>query len=223
MRVSTAEPHLVVEPGSDTTVVVDVVNTGVVIDGISASVIGLPGEFVTSRPSLLPLFPATGGQLTLSLAIPPAYPAGTHPITVELISHGARGVPQYLDVDVQVGARPSMAVTATPRLVRARRSGRFAIAVTNDGNVPLDVSLVAVDLDRTSAATFTPGQVRIEPGTTVPVLLNVRGPRMFTGAEIDRVVAGGRVRCRRRADRCRRPRPGRRAAARRVRHHGPGR
>ena len=188
MRAATDNRLLEVDPGATTSVVVDVVNNGDVIDGVTANVIGLAAEFVQTQPSLLPLFPATSGQLTVSLAVPPTHPAGRHPITVELVSHGAHLPAQYLDVDLDVSARPAMAMTPVPRVVRARRSGRFVLEVTNDGNVPLDVTMQAVDVDRSVRATFTPPQLRVEPGSVAPVLLNVRGPRMFTGSESDRAV-----------------------------------
>ena len=186
MRAATDQQTLDVDPGATTSVVVDVVNTGDVIDGISANVIGLASEYVRTTPELLPLFPTTEGKLTVELAIPPAHPAGRHSLTVELVSHGAHLPPQYLDVDLQVSARPSMAVTPQPRLVQGRRSGRFVLEVTNDGNVPLNVSLDSADSDRSMAARFTPAHARIEPGTMLPVLLHVRGPRMITGAPTER-------------------------------------
>ena len=188
MRAATDDRVVAADPGKAATVVVDVVNTGEVIDGISANVIGLPAECVSSAPSMLPLFPASSGQLTVSLAIPPTYPAGRHPITVELVSNGAGLPSQFVDVDLDVAPKPSMAVSPSPRVVRARRSGRFVIEVKNDGNLPIDVALRAADIDRASKATFTPQQLRVEPGAKVPVLLHLRGPRMFTGSEVERPV-----------------------------------
>jgi hypothetical protein len=188
MRVATDNRVVAVDPGSAASVVVDVINTDAVIDGVSANVIGLPEECVSSAPSMLPLFPSSSGQLTLSLNVPATYPAGRHPLTVELVSHGAHGPSQYLDVDLNVAPRPSMAIAPVPRVVRARRSGCFVIEIKNDGNLPIDVDLQAVDVDRSSRATFTPQRLRVEPGVVVPVLLHVRGPRMFTGGESERPV-----------------------------------
>lgn len=188
MRVATPTRLLEAVPGSTTDVVLDVVNTGEVIDGITASVIGIAPEHVRTEPALLPLFPASSGRLTVSVHVPPAHPAGRHPLTVELVSHGARVPAQYLDLDLQVAARPALAVTATPRVIRARRGARFTLELANDGNVALDVALRAEDADRSTIATFSPARVRVPAGTVVPVLLHVRGPRLFTGAEIDRPV-----------------------------------
>ncbi|HEY2297559.1 MAG TPA: carboxypeptidase regulatory-like domain-containing protein [Jatrophihabitans sp.] len=188
MRAATENRVVGADPGTAAKVVVDVVNTGEVIDGISANVIGLPPECATSTPAMLPLFPTSSGQLTVSLAIPSSYPAGRHPITVELVSNGAGAPSQFLDLDLDVAPKPSMAVNPAPRVVRARRSGRFVVEVKNDGNLPIDVALRAADVDRAAKVTFTPEQLRVEAGATVPVLLHVRGPRMFTGSEVERPV-----------------------------------
>jgi hypothetical protein len=189
MRAATATRVLDADPGSTTSVVVDVVNTGDVIDGVSARVIGLPDECVTAAPAMLPLFPSSSGQIALSVKVPPTHPAGRHALTVELVSHGAHGPSQYLDVDLDVAARPSLQVAPTPKLVRARRGARFVLEVRNDGNLPIDVELHAVDVDRSVKATFAPQTLRIEPGTVAPVLLHVRGPRMITGSETERPVS----------------------------------
>src|SRR3954451_16325191 len=168
MRAATNTRTLAVDPGATTSVVVDVVNNGEVIDGITANVIGMADEFVHAQPSLLPLFPDTAGQLTVFIAVPPTHPAGRHPISIELVSHGARLPSQYLDVDLEVSARPAMAMAPVPRVVRARRSGRFVLEVTNDGNVPLDVSMQAVDVERSVKAAFTPPQLQIPAGAVAP-------------------------------------------------------
>jgi hypothetical protein len=188
MRVASDTRLLEVDPGSTTAVVVDIVNTGHVIDGVTARVIGLSDEFVTAHPALLPLFPDASGQMTLSLAVPPSHPAGRHPLSVEVVSHGARQPSQFLDLDMDVAARPQMMMAIRPRTVRARRAGRFVVELVNKGNVPLDVTLAAVDQDRSTRTIFAPERLRIESGAVAPVLVNVRGPRMFSGAELDRTV-----------------------------------
>jgi len=188
MRVVADSRHLAVEPGKSTAVVLDVVNTEDVIDGVSANVIGIPRECVTAQPALLPLFPDTSGTVTLALSVPTTHPAGRHPLTIEVVSHGTLRAPHYLDVDLDVTARPGLRLEAQPKMVRARRSARYVLELVNYGNVPLDVTLSASDPDRNVQATFTPQRRRVEPGAVAAVILALRGPRMFTGAEIDRTV-----------------------------------
>jgi hypothetical protein len=188
MRVASDTRLLEVEPGATSEVVVDVVNNDQVIDGVTARIIGMPPGTVTTYPSLLPLFPDASGQVKLALAVPQTHPAGRHPLTVEVMSHGTGKPSQFLDVDLDVNAKPSLQVTPRPRLIRARRQARFVLEVINDGNIPLDVELTAIDSDRAVQTIFTPDRFRIEPGAVAPVLLTLRGPRMFTGSDLDRTV-----------------------------------
>jgi hypothetical protein len=188
IRVATDVSRLDVEPGSTTDVVVDVVNTGSVIDGVSARVIGLPDQLVKAEPPLLPLFPDSGGSVRLSLAVPPTLRAGRHALTVEVVSHGAKVPSQYVDLDLDVAARPGLALAAQPRMIRARRGARFVLELRNDGNVALDVTFTAVDADRAVRTELAPASLHLEAGAVAPVLLTVRGPRMITGGDVDRTV-----------------------------------
>lgn len=188
MRVATEHRVVRVEPGASVDLVVDVVNTGDLIDGITAQLIGLPGATTTVEPKVLPLFPAAQGQIRLTVEVPATQPAGSHPVTVEVVSHGAGEVTQHVDVDLSVSARPGVRLGRTPQTVRSRRSGRFVLDVENTGNTALDVSLDAFREDTRTAARFSPERMRVEPGTTVPAILVLKGPRMVTGAEVDRTA-----------------------------------
>ena len=95
----------------------------------------------------------------------------------------------FVDVDLDVAAHPAMALAAKPRVIRSRRQGRFVLEVANEGNLALDVTLRATDADRAVTTVFTPSTLRVPAGSTAPVLLTVKGPRMVLGAEVDRVVA----------------------------------
>lgn len=176
------------DPGTRAVLGVDVVNTGAVIDGVSTRVIGLPEQYVSAQPALLPLFPDASGRVTLSLDVPATLPAGRHPLSVEVVSHGAKTPSQFVDLDLDVRSRPRLTMVARPRLARARRGARFVLELSNGGNVALDVVLTAADADRATTTSFTPPSVQVPAGATVPVLLNVRGPRMITGTELDRTV-----------------------------------
>ncbi len=188
MRVATDNESLLVEPGGIATVTLDIRNTGDVIDGVSARVIGLSEEYVRTTPQLLPLFPEANGQIQVNLAVPATLHAGRHPLTIEIVSHGAKLPSQYLDVDVDVIPRPGFTVTSQPRTIRARGSARFVIVVANEGNVGLDIDLATLDVDRSVQADLNPPSLRLEPGAVAPVLLSLQGPRMLAGGEVDRPV-----------------------------------
>jgi hypothetical protein len=189
MQVATEHALVTAEPGSSVDVTVDVVNTGDLIDGVTASVLGWPEEKFHATPKLLPLFPDAQGQIVITIDVPTSQPAGLHALTVELTSPGAGNPTQYVDVSLSVSARPAVELSVTPRLVRARRSGRFVVTTHNAGNVALDATLHSRTDDRRTEATFTPAHVHLEAGASASAVMVVRGPRMITGAEADRTVA----------------------------------
>jgi hypothetical protein len=188
MRLATEHRVVQVEPGTTVDVEVDVVNTSDLIDGVAARVVGLDEAAVTVEPRLLPLFPGATGRFRLRIAVPGTLRAGSHPITVEAVSHGTGAPTQHLDLDLSVSAHPAVQLHRTPPTIRARRSGRFLLEVENSGNTALDVGLAASVEDGRSSVAFTPKNLRVEPGARVPVIAALRGPRMLTGAEIDRTA-----------------------------------
>ncbi|UMG91029.1 hypothetical protein [Nocardioides sp. TF02-7] len=139
---------------------------------------------------MLPLFPDSEGEFALAFAVPGDQPAGRHPLTVEVRSH-TTGAVHHADVDLDVSARPGMRVVREPRMARARRTGRFVLAVVNEGNVPLDVSLAGVANDAGTTVTLSSTLVRVAPGTTRSVMAKVRG-----AADVHRLRGGPDRRCR---------------------------
>src|SRR6476661_7618873 len=156
MRVATEHRLVAADPGQTVDVRVDVVNTGELIEGVTAHVIGLPDGQIAVEPQLLPLFPDAQGQITLSITVPSHQPAGVHPQTI-----------------------------------RTKRAGRFVLTVHNSGNVALSATLTAAQEDQRTRTWFSPEMVTVEPGAAAPVILGVKGPRMVTGSEVDRMVNVG--------------------------------
>src|SRR5690606_30780778 len=140
----------------------------------------------TARPSVLPLFPDATGRLVVQLDLPTTFPAGTHPVTVEVSGRAAGSEAAHHDVDVVVGSRPELVLAAAPTVVRARRRGAFEVQVRNQGNVPLDVALRASDSDRSLQAAISPSTVSVAPGGSARCAVLVRGPRQLFGGDRDR-------------------------------------
>jgi hypothetical protein len=188
VRITTIRPELEVTPGETASLVVDVVNTDQVIDGVSARVIGLPEEAVRCEPALLPLFPEASGNLTITIAAPRHMVAGRHPIAVEVISHGAQARSQYLEITLLVAPDPQVQLASRPRIAKGRHSGRFVLEVANPGNVRLQVDLEATDPDRQMGYRFAPSRVIVQPGQAAAAVLHVRARRRLTGGVLDRNV-----------------------------------
>jgi hypothetical protein len=193
VRVATEHRLVTANPGETVEVRVDVVNTGELIEGVTAHLIGLPDGQIAVEPQLLPLFPDSQGQITLTVGVPTHQPAGMHPLTIAVVSHGSGSPTQHIDLDLSVSARPGIKISPDPQAIRSKRSGRFVLTVENSGNVALDATLSSTQEDKRTKTRFTPETLRVEPGIASPVILTVKGPRMFTGAETDRIVNVGLV------------------------------
>ena len=188
MRVSSDIAELDLAPGNQADVTLNIVNTGSVIDGITARVVGLSERNVSTRPQVLPLFPDSAGQLTVTLGLPTSFPAGRHPMTVEVLSRQPDIGPQYVNLDLVVPTAPAVALTSRPEVVRAHRTGRFIVTVTNRGNIPLDVSLKANDPEKAIGVTLEPAALTVPAGTAADSVVTLRGPRMMMGNEQDRQI-----------------------------------
>lgn len=186
MRVSSTVERLDVPPGGSGVVPLEVINTSAVIESLSVRVIGLPDDLFRSEPTALALFPEASGALTMTLALPEAFPAGTYPVTLVITGSAPGATEAFHDLDLVVPPHPHLALTATPSRVRTRGRAAFTVDVRNDGNVPLDVALRAVDSDRTLRTTLTPSTLSVVPGASTSSTVLVKGPRQLLGSDRDR-------------------------------------
>lgn len=177
-----------VPPGRTGSIQLTVTNTGDVIDGVTARIVGFPERQVEVRPQVLALFPEQAGTQTLTLSVPIDFPAGRHPLTVELHSRQPGEPSAYVDIELVVPAVPAVALHAVPDVVRARRTARFVVTATNRGNVPLDLSLAAADGDRALTTVVEPARLTLPAGTAQDTLVTVRAPRVLLGSDIERAV-----------------------------------
>ena len=188
MRVIAGSTLIDLDPGSSKSIDLDVINTGPVIDGITARVIGLPAQQFSTTPPVLALFPEATGRLTVNLGLPAAFPAGRHPVTVEIHSRQDGTDPEFLDLDLMVPTRAEHLLAVRPKVVRAHRTARFVVTVSNSGNARLEIALAATDPEKVITPRVTPERVLLEAGRSCDVLVEIRGPRMILGAELDRPV-----------------------------------
>ncbi len=188
MRVSSTVDRLDVVPGGSGVVPLEVVNTSEVIESLQVRALGVPEASLVAEPEALALFPDAVGALTLTVGLPPTFPAGTYPVTFVVAGRAAGGREAYHDVDLVVPARPALRLDATPTIVRTRGRGAFTLAVHNDGNVPLDVALRSQDGDRTVRTTISPSTLAVPPGGRGTATVLVKGPRQLLGSDRDRAV-----------------------------------
>jgi hypothetical protein len=186
VRVSSTVERLDVPPGGTGVVPLEVVNTSTVIDSLSVHALGVPDALVHAEPAALALFPDAAGALTLTVALPDAFPAGTYPMTLVVAGAAAGAREAYHDLDLVVPPHPRLRVVSTPTIARARGRGAFTVEVRNEGNVPLDVALRAVDADRQLRTTLTPSTLSVPPGGVGACTVLAKGPRQLMGSDRDR-------------------------------------
>lgn len=195
MRVQLETGTLTVAPGAVVTLKVEVFNESTVIEGMSARIMGLDSQWVRARPSRLALFPATSGEIALRIEVPPEFPAGVHELLVEVVSSvepvEVHTTPFVLDVQPATDAL----VVLEPSRVTGRTKGQFVATVVNEGNVPIEVALVAADQERALQFRFEPAVVAVPAGQSASSTVLIRARRRPFGASIDRgfqVVASTR-------------------------------
>src|SRR3954468_22489863 len=102
MRIELTEQSFVLSSGSSVVVDVDVFNTGDTIDGVTARIIGLDLDWVSSTPAQLALFPETNGRIQLRIVLPPELPAADRTVAVEVTSSVNRQDVAYADIELSV-------------------------------------------------------------------------------------------------------------------------
>ena len=149
--------------------------------------IGLPERQVTTNPPVLALFPESTGRLTVNLGLPcgvPGRAASGHRRGPLPAGRDRPGVPRSGSAGAHQGRH--FRLVRRPEVVRAHRTGRFVVTVTNSGNVRLEVSLAAADPEKVITPRVTPERLLLEPVDRGDVLVEIRGPRMILGSEVDR-------------------------------------
>ncbi len=177
-----------IAPGDSLVIPIEVINTSDVIESASVRIIGIDAATLSSAPTELPLFPEAVGQMEVTLELPEIFPAGTYPLTLVVagVTPGSRSA--HHNLELTVPRRPSLRLSASPSVVRARRKASFPVVIHNEGNVPLETALRATDTDRRLRTTLLPPAVTIPAGSSAQATVVVKGPRQLVGTDRDRPV-----------------------------------
>lgn len=186
MRVELGAGVVTIAPGAVGSLTVEVFNESEVIEGVSARIMGLDDQWVRRRPLRLALFPDTSGIIELRLEIPPEFPAGIHPVAVEVTSSVPPIDVVVVPFDLEIKPATDASVELEPRRVTARANATFLTTVHNAGNVPIEVALVATDPERALRFAFDPAVLEVPPGSSVDSRVLVNTKRRPFGSPIDR-------------------------------------
>ncbi|HVM53088.1 MAG TPA: carboxypeptidase-like regulatory domain-containing protein [Acidimicrobiales bacterium] len=185
MRVELLTPRVEAKPGTSCEVELEVYNTGEVIDSVTSRVLGHAFD-AEQRPPTLSLFPESGDRLTVSFRVPDDLVAGRHSVPIEVVSTFQTDDVAVATLDLDVQPVVSAKLALTPSDITAGKRAKFAVGVTNDGNVPLDLTLTGNDLERVLRFRFEPLFVHVEPGETAYASGLAVGKRPFFGSPVPR-------------------------------------
>jgi hypothetical protein len=188
MRAQLAARRYDVTPGVPLEVALEVFNPDAYIEGVAARVIGLDPSWVECNPWQLSLFPETGGQLGVRIALPAAFPAGEHIVGLEVYSIVEPDQREMFDLILVVAEQTAGELSVRPADVTGRKRGRFAIIGANAGNVELQLALGGTDPEGALVHTFEPALLFVPPGEERRALLEVEGRRPRFGQPATRVI-----------------------------------
>ncbi|MFC0434194.1 hypothetical protein [Kutzneria buriramensis] len=183
---SLEQPSLAVNPGEQAHCVVQIRNTGSIVDQFAVDVIGDAQQWATAEPRVVNLMPGDMGTVSLTFAPPRSSEAraGQTPFGVRVKS---REDPEGSVVDegvITVAPFIDLRAEVTPRTSHGRMSGRHELVIDNLGNCPAEVELIATDTEERLSFRFRQPTLTVEPGTAAFVPFTAKPhKRYLRGAE----------------------------------------
>jgi len=174
--------RLTVEPGGQTRVVVTVRNPGSIVEGFRLEVLGEgPASWAEVIPPEVPVYPQQEATATVVFSPPagPAAPGGVFPFGVRAASVVDPSSSAVAEGDLEIGRVFGLQSKLTPVTSSGRWRGRHTIALTNWGNAPVRLRLVASDPDQRLGLLVNPEIVEVPLGGTNIARLKVRTRQPF--------------------------------------------
>ncbi|MEV5775408.1 hypothetical protein AB0L49_29950 [Streptomyces antimycoticus] len=181
------ESSVVVEPGGEAELPVQVLNSGTTVEECRFEVVGPCADWTTVEPETLSLYPGATGAATVKLRPPrsPRMAPGEIPLGLRVVPTSEHSETTVLERGVTV--RPFTEVTSelVPRGSNSAWRGRHKVAVDNRGNTPLPVALSARGATERAKMAFEPAELTVPPGEAKFATLRVRPTqRLWRGTPI---------------------------------------
>ncbi|MGW7621536.1 COG1470 family protein [Streptomyces antimycoticus] len=181
------ESSVVVEPGGEAELPVQVLNSGTTVEECRFEVVGPCADWTTVEPETLSLYPGATGAATVKLRPPrsPRTAPGEIPLGLRVVPTSEHSETTVLERGVTV--RPFTEVTSelVPRGSNSAWRGRHKVAVDNRGNTPLPVALSARGATERATMAFEPAELTVPPGEAKFATLRVRPTqRLWRGTPI---------------------------------------
>ncbi len=179
--------HVTAVPGEETSLPLQVRNSGTTVEEYRFEVAGACAAWTTVEPATLSLYPGSTETVSVTFRPPrdPSVSAGETPFGIRVVptsDHAEPVVPEGL-----VAVAPFTEVTAelVPRGSHGVLRGSHKIAVDNRGNAPLTVALSARSGTERAGITFTRPELTVEPGRAAFAELRVKpAKRLWRGTPV---------------------------------------
>lgn len=184
-----AAPTRVEATAGDAAVIrVAITNTSTLIDAYRVRIFGLDPDWVALEPARLSLFPNDVETVTVTVTLPPSFPAGARQVAIHVQSENDPSEFTITPVTIVVADRPRVGLRVEPVTVTGGGQAAFSLLLANEGNTTLEAVPNGVDPEATAAFAFSPSAVQLPPGGRDVILAQVRGGRPWFGQPRARVL-----------------------------------
>lgn len=151
-------PRLSAEPGGQARTVVTIRNVGTIVEGFRLQVVGEPAAWAEIAPPEVQVYPDQSATAVVVFTLPSGATAasGTMAFGVRAQSVVDPAAAAVAEGDLDVGRVFGLQSKLTPVTSTGRWSGSHRIELTNWGNAPLRLKLVASDPDEKLAFLLSP-------------------------------------------------------------------
>jgi len=180
------DPEPKVEPGQEVRVTLRVANPSTIVERYALDVVGPAADWIDVEPPTLSIMPGATGEVAVVLRPRrvPAPPAGTAEFAVRCRSDVDADAVALAEGRATVGGFRELAVEVAPTISRGLRKGRHRVVLTNRGNLPDRVRVVATDPAEELRFKVPPLPVEVPASgrTEVPLIAKPHGGAFLKGA-----------------------------------------
>ncbi len=173
--------NLSVEPGQITTCSLTLANTGTIVEQFTIMLLGDVAPWTEADPPVVSLFPGGQQAVTLRFAPPrlPTTESGPTPFGVKVIPSNEPEDSVTEEGTITVGSFNDVGAELVPRVTTGRVVGRQKLAVDSRGNIPLPVTISALDAADALKFQIRPGVLTTAPGEARFVRVGIRPRQRF--------------------------------------------
>ncbi|MEV0697087.1 hydrolytic protein [Saccharopolyspora sp. NPDC050389] len=172
---------VVVNPGGEATTTLTVRNDTEIVEAYEFEVVGECAAWTTVEPTRLSLYPGTQDTVTLYLRPPRSSEvrAGEVPLAVRVVPVERPDLVTVPETTVIITPFHRIRASLVPQRRRAWRTGRYEVALHNQGNTAAALPLSATDPAEQLNFRFESDRPALEPGEQTEVRLRARSSSLI--------------------------------------------